>query len=389
MARRISGVTCLAVVCVALLATDVEAQKKPPKNPPPNPAGVLYFRRADQVWQMKGDGSEKAPALPPAFTDPTSPDIELPAIGRPSSRLYNGCRWWLYPKAMPDPEATPEDHYHYELWAFCSNPTGQIVDHVQLTQLPEGFSVPWGLNEIQWSNDGEDSFCSVRVGYTWPDWPVTDPPEPKPDPRWYLWRFPTNPLLFGSAIYPMTLDAGELVIDENDHAPTGYPPSKFAWHPSGNQIAYWDLPAKKLCIKTLYPAVVKNDVPLNLPNVLVDMTNLSWSPDKQWIIFFAWTKNSKNEYLNAWWTVHPDGSSLTMLASTGSPSTLGASKKWSLNSEWVSYEADAGAKIFIIKPDKSAGPYDLTSDLKVTGRTPEQRRMLDWVGTTNVEFPLY
>lgn len=370
---RICTIKCMAIVGVAVLAATLDAAKPPKTPPPPNPAGVLYFKRADQVWQMNGDGSEKKAALPPTFTDPKNSSIERPAIGRPSSCLYNGLRWWLYPQDMDGDELT----YDSELWAFCSNTSREIVGHVQLTDLtPVGLSVPRDFSRIQWSNDGEDSFCSVLVG---------DPTETYP--RWYLWKFDTEPALFGSPIYPMmTLLDGEQVINEDDHAAEGHPSSKYSWHPTGNQIAYWDLPAKMLRIRTLLPDVPDDYVPLNLHDVQ-DMTNLSWSPDGQWIIFFAWTKDSKGAYLNAWWTVRPDGSSLTMLNSSGSPSTLGASKKWSLDSEWVTYEADAGSKIFIIKPDRTAGPYDLMSDLKVTGKSPEQRRLLDWVSKEDAILP--
>lgn len=386
MTLRMYRMTCLAIVGVALLATNLNAQKKP-KNPPPNPAGVLYFMRAGQVWQMNGDGSGKAAALDPTFTDPLNSAVERPAIGRPSSLLYDGCRWWLYPQDKDGIEQT----YDYDLWAFCSDSDGHIVDHVQLTKLPPGLSVNPDFKYIQWSNDGNDTFCSVLLG---------DPTEIYP--RWYLWRLRTEPILFGSLDYPLfgspdypLNDSSDRVFDENDHHQEAWPPSKYSWHPSGNQIAYWVHPPETLStspnklalfIRNLNPSENEREyeqVPLNL-NQVQDITNLSWSPDGQRIMFFAWAHDATGANLNAWWTVRPDGTELTMLDASGSPSTVNASKKWSLDSAWVTYEAYIGAKIYLIKPDKTAGPYDLTSDLKVSGRTPEQRRMLDWVSKTDV-----
>ncbi|MHB0961040.1 MAG: TolB-like translocation protein [Pirellulaceae bacterium] len=375
MFRRICGVTCLAMVGVAILATTLAAAKPPTTSPPPpNLGGVLYFLRDGQVWQMNGDGSGKAPALP------------LTYLGRPSSRLYNGCRWWLYPKDMDGIGQTMD----FELFAFRFVPDGSPYgryEEVQLTDLPYGFSVKWNSDEIQWSNDGVDSFCSVLVY-------AANPEEQDPHPPAYLYRFPIAPEFFDPAVPPMDLTDGEIVLDDSDITadvldPLWWSMSEYSWSPSGTQIAYShpiEQSNYKLRIKTLDPDLGDHDIPLSSQRV-EKLSNVSWSPDGEQICFYGWIRGSDGSLRSGDWTVRPDGSQLTQLYEGYSGYNGG--KKWSLLSDpsWVTYEDTNNTGIFLVKPDKSAGPYNLTSDLPTSKKNPEKRELVDWVGTEDVIAP--
>ncbi len=373
MCRRICGVKCMAIAGVAFLATTL-ASAKPPKTPPPPPnlGGVLYFLNGGQVWQMNGNGSGKAPALP------------LTYLGRPSSRLYNGSRWWLYPKDMDGIGETLD----FELFAFRFVPDGSEYgryEEVQLTDLTQfGYSLKWNSDEIQWSNDGTDAFCSVLVGAT---------TSVQLYPRWCVCRFPTFPELFDDPAHPkMRFADGEVGLDDSDRTddvldkPWWYP-GEYSWSPSGTQIAYSHAiegSNYKLRIKTLAPHLGYYDVPLSSQRV-EKLSNVSWSPDGQRICFYGWIRGSGGSLRSGDWTVRPNGQELTQLYEGYSGYNGG--KKWSLDSAWVTYEDTNNTGIFLVKPDKSQGPYNLTSDLPTSKRNPEKRELIDWVGTEDVVWP--
>jgi hypothetical protein len=220
-----------------------------------------------------------------------------------------------------------------------------------------------------------------------------------------LYRFPLNPLHFADPNWqPLSLADGELVLD--DYNPLDFDLlewflGEYSWSPDGDQIAYVNatpnpfpepplysqLGAYTLRIKTLATSdtpASNFDVPLS-PNKIDKLANLSWSPDGERICFYAWLDLGGQSLNTGDWTVRvDDGSGLTQLYSGYSGYNGG--KKWSLlnNPSWVTYEDTNNTGIFLIKPDKSEGPYNLTADLPTSKKSPEKRELIDWVSTTNV-----
>jgi hypothetical protein len=82
---------------------------------------------------MNGNGSAKAPALPPGY------------LGRPSSCLYDDIRWWLVPQVIRSwsNEDQSEGGEVSELFAFRY--VNGAREEVQITNVSE--SVPGALDE--------------------------------------------------------------------------------------------------------------------------------------------------------------------------------------------------------------------------------------------------
>jgi hypothetical protein len=109
------------------------------------PTGQIYYSDDSNstvnqaIYMMNDDGSGKTQALPKLLW------------GDPSSKVYNGSRWWI---TISDPATGA---YTGELYAYRYD--GAALQTVQLTNV-----VPDGLflrGPLSWSNDGNDSFLTV------------------------------------------------------------------------------------------------------------------------------------------------------------------------------------------------------------------------------------
>ena len=102
------------------------------------------YRVPTTIYQMYEDGSGKTAALPPEV------------LGLPSSRLYNGQRWWLMSLELPgsDPNALIAEVFAYR---------PGLAEPIQLTDLTaHGVG---GGDQPQWSNDLLDSSATLHVNW--------------------------------------------------------------------------------------------------------------------------------------------------------------------------------------------------------------------------------
>lgn len=122
----------------------------PPPPPTPVPPGKIFYANFGH-WQMNGDGSGKT-AL---FTLPSDASTPVPSFGSYGNDHH---RWWLVGRPS-DTDTNAIDVY--------ATTNGQ--SWIRLTA--SGFTVDADgiethlrvVGEPSWSNDGQDSFCSIRA----------------------------------------------------------------------------------------------------------------------------------------------------------------------------------------------------------------------------------
>ncbi|MHB8953711.1 MAG: TolB family protein [Pirellulaceae bacterium] len=128
--------------------------------------GKILFQTLDGTYSMNSDGSGKQ-FVSGVRTDPSA----VPPYGRVSARTYNGSRWHLLVEELPDQPiriidgSTGEEGPSIpakELFAYRW--IGAGFEAMQLTDLSrDGLYYQGG---VAWSNDGQDSFVSIRMtGY--------------------------------------------------------------------------------------------------------------------------------------------------------------------------------------------------------------------------------
>jgi len=143
----LSGCFVLALLGAGWCAAIYAGKPAPP--PPPPPPGKIVFA-SQGFWQMNGDGSGKT-AVP--FTSPSDASAAVPSLGS-----YAGHRWWLCIRELApnqtDLYATKDGSDWIQLTASSITPNGDGTEtHVRF------FADPC------WSNDGDDTFCSVKATY--------------------------------------------------------------------------------------------------------------------------------------------------------------------------------------------------------------------------------
>jgi Tol biopolymer transport system component len=129
---------------------------KPAPPPPPPAPGKIFYRNFGTgnfgVWQMNGDGTGKTAV----FTLPADATTPVPSL----SSYGSGHRWWLVGR----PSATDSNATD----VYATKDGGSFI---QLTS--SGFTVNADGTETHlrvlgdpcWSNDGQDSFCSIRASH--------------------------------------------------------------------------------------------------------------------------------------------------------------------------------------------------------------------------------
>jgi hypothetical protein len=198
MKRTLSSLLTMVSV-LAVSGFIVEAAKPPPPPPPgPTPTGTIYYTTSNGFWAMNPDGTGKTLvsmwAAPGSRLNPDGID-PIGLYGAPCDQVHGSDlkrdRWYLYSAhtatfdtiiypngavrkattlTRPDgsvSDSYPENMYHYDLFAFRSDPANRNdTVTVQLTDL---FGIAWcSLNGLygNWSNDSNEAGASyVSSGF--------------------------------------------------------------------------------------------------------------------------------------------------------------------------------------------------------------------------------
>lgn len=152
--RRVFVSCSVGFLFLAVIQT---AGAAPPSPPPSTASGIVYFEYGGTVMQMRGDGSQKAVAIPANLRN----DMGLAS---PSNLTYGSKPWWLTVEEVGDGNIYPWGANRRELYVSRIGDGGTTRLRVQLTDLFQAGIAPYmnasGFLSTCWSNDNLDTFLS-------------------------------------------------------------------------------------------------------------------------------------------------------------------------------------------------------------------------------------
>jgi hypothetical protein len=301
MFRRISCLKWMTIVGVTLFAASL-ADAKPPKSPttPPTPAGLVYYHDGMGVMQMKADGTEKTFLFP----------VKTGEIA-PSSKMYGGKRWWLV-NLYPDDDG-PANLFATNGLSWIQITDSGIVDNGDGTETLAFF---WGTPS--WSNDGQDSFCSIHARRGTRLLGSSD--SSKIEAVIYRFKISASDLEAMSLIgyEPLIFDGDPLATPVINTAATlmGDALGPHHWSPDGNQIAFTNKnpgdvgPVLRVADVSDGPVPASTGLVLFNNNTSNGVLSVQWSPNGQRIAFSTTAQV---------YTINPTGSNLVNLTSGFQP----------------------------------------------------------------------
>jgi hypothetical protein len=294
-------------VAVGLACSAVWAAKQPPAPVPP---GKIIFVADSNYYEMNGDGSGKQIiASNPQFL--SQPRVSVRTYGTDKHR------WWI--GQFQNPQTLEEDIYAFDGSEYIQLTSGGAVDNGDGTSTVNHF---W--NTPAWSNDGRDSFFSVAGNR----YLLDNDTGAKSQVQQMIWRVDVSALdleLYGQAAIVPIRDGDPnvtaVVTTPPDTRPAYLAQEWHCWSADSTKVAYVALFGDITTGKDLWVADV-SAADVNGPVNALVATRIFGSNTTASMHAAQWTPPGAAEerialIADALYTLRPDGTGLTKLATTG------------------------------------------------------------------------